>query len=119
MTASLCGAFLLSGAAALLFETLWFRLSGLALGNSVWASSAVLASFMAGLALGNLVAARRGERVRRPLRLYAALETAVAVLGLGLVLASRASPRVSRRRSPVSGRRRVCSTGRAGWPPSP
>jgi predicted membrane-bound spermidine synthase len=87
MTASLCGAFLLSGAAALLFEALWFRLSGLALGSSVWASSAVLASFMAGLALGNLVAARHGERVRRPLRLYAALETAVALLGLGLVLA--------------------------------
>ena len=86
MTGALCGAFLLSGAAALLFETLWFRLSGLALGSSVWASSAVLASFMAGLALGNLVAARRGEKVRRPLRLYAALETGVAVLGLGLVL---------------------------------
>lgn len=85
MTARLCGAFLLSGAAALLFETLWFRLSGLALGNSVWASTAVLASFMAGLALGNLVAARRGERVRRSLRLYAALEAGVA-LGLGLVL---------------------------------
>lgn len=87
MTASLCGAFLLSGAAALLFETLWFRLCGLALGNSVWASSAVLASFMAGLALGNLLAARLGESVRRPLRLYAVLEIAVAALGLGLVVA--------------------------------
>lgn len=86
MTGSLCGAFLLSGAAALLFETLWFRLCGLALGNSVRASSAVLASFMAGLALGNAVAARHGERVRRPLRLYAALEAGVALLGLGLVL---------------------------------
>jgi spermidine synthase len=86
VSGSLCGAFLLSGAAALLFETLWFRLSGLALGNSIWASSAVLASFMAGLALGNLVAARYGERVRRPLRLYAALESGVALLGLGLVL---------------------------------
>ncbi len=41
---------------------------------------------MAGLAVSNLLAARRGERVRRPLRLYAALEASVAVLGLGLVL---------------------------------
>jgi predicted membrane-bound spermidine synthase len=86
LTGRLCGAFLLSGAAALLFETLWFRLSGLALGNSVRASSAVLASFMAGLALGNFMSARYGERVLRPLRLYAALETCVALLGLGLVL---------------------------------
>ncbi len=45
--------FFLSGASALLFETLWFFQSGLALGNSIWASSLVLASFMAGLALGN------------------------------------------------------------------
>ena len=85
--AALSAAFLLSGAAALLFETLWFRLAGLALGNGVWASSAVLASFMAGLALGNAAAARAGERVARPLRLYAALELGVAVAGVGLVLA--------------------------------
>jgi predicted membrane-bound spermidine synthase len=87
MTGALCGAFLLSGAAALLFETLWFRLAGLALGNGVWASSVVLASFMAGLALGNALAARRGGSVRRPLRLYAVLEAGVATLGLGLVVA--------------------------------
>ena len=48
----LCGVFFLSGAAALVFETLWFRQAGLAFGNSVWASSLVLSSFMAGLALG-------------------------------------------------------------------
>src|SRR5512141_3192731 len=42
---------------------------------------------MAGRALGNLIAARQWERARRPLRLYAALETGVALLGLGLVLA--------------------------------
>jgi spermidine synthase len=86
VTAALCGAFLLSGAAALLFEALWFRLAGLALGSSVWASSAVLAAFMAGLALGNAAAARWGGLVRRPLRAYALLEAGVALVGLGLVL---------------------------------
>lgn len=35
----LCLPFFLSGAASLLFETLWFRLAALAFGNSVWASS--------------------------------------------------------------------------------
>ncbi len=52
--------FFLSGAAALLFETLWFRQAGLAFGYSVWAWSLVLSSFMAGLALGNGLARHNG-----------------------------------------------------------
>ncbi len=79
-------AFFLSGASALLFETLWFRLAGLTFGNSVWASSLVLASFMAGLALGNGLAMRWGPRAARPIRLYALLELAIGAAGLGLVL---------------------------------
>jgi predicted membrane-bound spermidine synthase len=53
MTTLLCAIFFLSGASALLFETLWFNQAGLVFGNSVWASSLVLAAFMAGLAMGN------------------------------------------------------------------
>lgn len=87
LSAGLCAAFLCSGAAALLFETLWFRLTGLGLGNSVWASSVVLAAFMAGLALGNGLGARFGGRVPRPLVAFAALEGVVALLSLALVLA--------------------------------
>src|SRR5204862_923922 len=76
--------FFLSGAAALLFETLWFRQAGLALGNGVWAASLVTASFMAGLALGAGVAGRPA-RIARPLRLYAVLELTVAAMGSGVV----------------------------------
>src|SRR4030095_7186141 len=47
----------LSGTGALIFDTLWLRLSGLAFGNSVWAAALILSSFMAGLALGNAIAA--------------------------------------------------------------
>lgn len=78
--------FLASGAAALLFETLWFRQAGLAFGNTVWASALVLAGFMTGLALGNALAARYGERWRRPIRLYALLELTIAGTGVALVL---------------------------------
>ena len=78
MTGYLCAVFFLSGAAALLFETLWFRQTHLALGNGFWASSIVLASYMAGLALGNGLAARFGPRPRRPLLTYAALEVGIA-----------------------------------------
>jgi predicted membrane-bound spermidine synthase len=81
------GLFFLSGAAALLFETLWFRQAGLMLGNTVWAAAIVTASFMAGLALGSALAARAGSRVSSPLRAYAILELVVAATGMGLVLA--------------------------------
>lgn len=82
---ALCGAFFVSGAAALLFETLWFRLAGLTFGNSVWASSMVLASFMGGLAVGNGASLRLASRVARPLRMYAMLEIAIGVCGVALV----------------------------------
>src|SRR5437016_13325427 len=48
----------LSGCSALLFQTLWLRLSGLAFGNSIWSAALILTSFMAGLALGSAIAAR-------------------------------------------------------------
>jgi len=80
-------AFFASGASALVFETLWFHQAGIALGNSLWASSLVLAGFMGGLALGNAVAARWGDSLPTPIRTYAWLETAIAISGVGLVLA--------------------------------
>jgi spermidine synthase len=75
----------LSGSSALLFETLWLRLSGLVFGNSVWSAALILSSFMAGLALGSAIAASWTLLRRRPLRIYAALEMIVAVFGCTLV----------------------------------
>src|SRR6266850_2506076 len=75
----------LSGIGALIFETLWLRLSGLAFGNSVWAAALILSSFMAGLALGNAIAASSRIRRWRPLRFYALLEVFVALLGCTIV----------------------------------
>ena len=76
----------LSGISALIFETLWLRLSGLAFGNSIWAAALILSSFMAGLALGTGITASANFR-SRPLKLYAALEIAVAVFGCTIVFA--------------------------------
>jgi predicted membrane-bound spermidine synthase len=78
--------FFLSGVAGLLFETVWFRLAGLSLGNTVWTSSIVLAAFMGGLGLGNAAAAWRGSSIRRPLRAYGLLELLVGGFGMGAVL---------------------------------
>ncbi len=87
MTALLYAVFFVSGTSALIFETLWFRQAGLALGNSVWASSLVLSGFMGGLALGNAAAARYGGLVRNAVRAYAIAEVAIAITGVALVYA--------------------------------
>jgi spermidine synthase len=85
--AILCAVLFLSGIGALIFETLWLRLSGLAFGNSVWAAALILSSFMAGLALGNALAASSRIRSWRPLHLYAVLEVLVALFGCTIVFA--------------------------------
>src|ERR1700754_662798 len=71
----------LSGAAGLIFEVVWFHSAGLVLGNSIWSTSIVMSSFMAGIALGNLTTSWLGERRARLIVTYAALETAVAAAG--------------------------------------
>ncbi|MFH1114762.1 MAG: spermidine synthase [Pseudomonadota bacterium] len=78
--------FFLSGAAGLIFETVWFRLAGLMFGNSVWASSIVLSAFMGGIALGNAIVVKYEARVKRPVRLYGLIEIIVGISGFGLVL---------------------------------
>jgi spermidine synthase len=83
--AILSGILFLSGIGALIFEILWLRLSGLAFGNSVWAAALILSSFMAGLALGNALAASARIRRWRPLYLYAVLEVLVAFFGYTIV----------------------------------
>src|SRR4030095_6221195 len=83
--AVLCGVLFLSGTGALIFETLWLRLSGLAFGSSVWAAALILSSFMAGLALGNALAASSRIRRWRPLHFYAVLELLVAFFGCTIV----------------------------------
>lgn len=83
--AVLCAVLFLSGIGALIFETLWLRLSGLTFGNSVWAAALILSSFMTGLALGNALAASARIRRWRPLYLYAVLELLVAFFGCTIV----------------------------------
>src|SRR4029077_18715840 len=80
-----CGVLFLSGTGALIFETLWLRLSGLAFGNSIRAAALILSSFMAGLAVGNALAASSRIRRWRPLHFYAVLEVLVAFFGCTVV----------------------------------
>lgn len=73
--------FFLSGACGLTYQVLWLRLLSLVFGVTVHAASTVLASFMAGLALGALLAERLARR-GNPLRIFAALEAGIAASAL-------------------------------------
>lgn len=87
----ICSLFCLSGISGLLYQVVWLRMLTRILGSTTYATSAVLAAFMAGLALGSWLAGRYVDRVSRPLRMYALLEigiglSAIATLGLPDVL---------------------------------
>lgn len=71
-----------SGATSLIYETVWVRQLGLLFGTSQMAVCTVLAAFMAGLAIGSVVAARWAHLVRRPLVAYAVLEAAIGLYAL-------------------------------------
>jgi spermidine synthase len=86
MNLPLYSVFFLSGASALIFELLWFRLCGLAFGNGVWATALVTSSFMAGLALGNAFTIRNSRRIVSPVKWYAGLEIGIGISGVGIVL---------------------------------
>jgi len=83
--------FFLSGFAALLYETAWTREFGFVFGTSELAIAAVLAAYMAGLALGAAAAGRFVERVRRPVLVYGALELGIALFALAVPLGIRAA----------------------------
>lgn len=71
--------FLASGAAGLVYQVVWTRLLTLVLGSTIFAVTAVLTSFMAGLGLGSFLLSRVADRPLRSLRLYALLEIGVGV----------------------------------------
>ena len=81
--------FFISGGSALIYQVLWVRLLALVFGVSVYATSTVLASFMAGLALGSYAGGRLGDRVRHPLAWLGAIEALIGATALATPLALR------------------------------
>ena len=76
--------FLLSGFAALLYETVWLRQFAIILGTSEQALAVILASYMGGLSVGAWVAAKRIDRVRHPVWLYGVLEAGIALCAIAM-----------------------------------
>jgi predicted membrane-bound spermidine synthase len=83
MLATLVVVFVLSGAAGLIYESIWSRYLGLFVGHSAYAQIIVLAIFLGGMSAGALLIGRRSERMREPLIGYAVVELIVGIIGFG------------------------------------
>jgi len=74
--------FFLSGISGLIYETVWFRMLIRVFGTTLEATSTVLAVFMGGLALGAILAGKKADGLKNPLKIYAGLELLVAFSAL-------------------------------------
>ena len=81
---------LASGASALIYESLWMRSFGLIFGNTTYAVSVILATFMGGMAIGSFVAVRLP--FKRILNSYALVELAIGLTALASYFALQAMP---------------------------
>jgi len=84
-------AFMMTGFAALAAEVLWTRVLALVIGTTVYAFSAMLTTFLLGLALGSAVFSRIADRNRRPGLM---LGLVVAAIGVTVFLTSIAFGRL-------------------------
>lgn len=80
--ASLVPLFFVSGATGLVYQTVWSRNLHLVFGTSTFAIATVLAAFMAGLAIGAALMARRVDHIARPLAVYGVLEIGIGLFAL-------------------------------------
>ncbi len=100
--------FLLSGATSLAYQVVWTRELIRVFGATSLAISAVLAAFMAGLALGSYFFGRQIDRRGNPLVIYGALE-----LGIGLF--ALAFPFILKALNPLYAGLYPASGGAGGW----
>ncbi|MDD5557388.1 MAG: fused MFS/spermidine synthase [bacterium] len=99
----LAACLLVSGAAGLIYEVAWARYLAVLFGNTTYAYTVVLATFMGGMALGSLLLGRIADRARDRLLLFSMAELGIAVscaLTPRLFLLSRTAFLAAARRIP-------------------
>jgi spermidine synthase len=74
--------FFCSGISGLIYQVLWLRILSLTFGVTIFAVSTVLASFMAGLAIGSFAAGKISDRLRNPLAAYGIAEVLIGLTAL-------------------------------------
>lgn len=78
--------FFLSGIAGLSYQVVWVKMFANIFGHTIYAVSTVTAVFMAGLALGSYYFGKLADKYKNPLRIYAFLETGIAIYALIIFL---------------------------------
>ncbi len=86
--------FIGSGAAALIYEIVWFQVLTLVLGSSAVSVGVLLATFMGGMCLGSYLLPRVVSPREHPLRVYSFLELAIGACGLLLLVIMPVAGRV-------------------------
>ena len=76
--------FFASGCAALIYETVWFYLVQLVVGASSYSVAVLLCAFMGGMALGSWLLPRLVPARLHAMRVVAALEAGIGLLGLAI-----------------------------------
>ena len=82
----------LVGCTALAYEVAWTRGLAMILGSSTYAFATILAGFLAGIALGSLLARRHLDRLRDPRRAYGLGLLALGLTALAVALSFGALP---------------------------
>jgi spermidine synthase len=77
--------FIGSGCAALIYEIVWLQLLQLVIGSTAISLGVLLGTFMGGMCLGSLLLPRLISSRWHPLRVYAALETGIGVMGIAIL----------------------------------
>jgi spermidine synthase len=75
-----------SGAAALIYEIVWFQMLELFVGSSSVSIGVLLGTFMGGMCLGSFLLPRYISPRNHPLRVYALLEISIGAIGLLLLV---------------------------------
>src|SRR4029077_18842409 len=71
-----------SGAAALVYEIVWFQLLELVIGSSAASLAVLLGTFMGGMCVGSIAFARVVPAAWHPLRVYAVMELGIGVIAI-------------------------------------
>ncbi|MGE5190909.1 MAG: fused MFS/spermidine synthase, partial [Deltaproteobacteria bacterium] len=74
-----------SGCAALIYEIVWFQMLQFVIGSSAVSLAVLLGTFMGGMCLGSLFLPRWISTGAHPLRVYAALELGIGLIGIAVL----------------------------------
>lgn len=74
--------FLISGMTGLIFQVTWFKYLSLFLGNTTYAQTILLATFLGGLAIGNFIIGRFADKINSQLLFYGLIELVIGIYGI-------------------------------------